>query len=97
MTLTVTDDGGAGATTSQTFTLIALSAHGYKVRGLEKVDLGWSGPSGASFDVYRNDRNVATILASGFTDNLNTKSAGSYSYKVCVGTSLCSNTATVSF
>jgi hypothetical protein len=97
VTLTVTDDGGAGATTSQTFTLIALSARGYKVKGLERVDLSWSGPTGASFDVYRNGRNVATILASSFTDNLNTKGAGSFSYKVCVGTSLCSNTATVSF
>jgi PKD repeat protein len=97
VTLTVTDDGGTSASTSQTFTLIALTARGYKVKGLEKVDLSWSGPTGASFDVYRNGRNVAAILTSGFTDNLNTKGAGSYSYKVCVGTSLCSNTATVSF
>ena len=98
MTLTVTDDGGAGATTSQTFTLIALSARGYKVKGLERVDLSWSGPTGASFDVYRNGRNVATILASGFTDNLNTKGTGSYAYRVCTpATFVCSNTASVSF
>jgi PKD repeat protein len=97
VTLTVTDDGGTSATTSQTFTLIALSARGYKVKGLDRVDLSWSGPTGASFDVYRNPVKIATVLTSGFTDNLNTKGSGSYGYKVCVGTSLCSNTATVSF
>jgi hypothetical protein len=98
VTLTVIDDGGASATTAQTFTLIALSAHGYKVRGLEKVDLSWTGPSATSFDVYRNGRNVATVLASDFTDNLNTKGTGSYAYRVCApATFVCSNTTTVSF
>jgi hypothetical protein len=96
VTLTVTDDGGVTGTVSRTVTLISLSAHGYKVRGLEKVDLSWSGPSGASFDVYRDGGRIATVQAGAYTDNINKKGSATYAYKVCVA-SVCSNTASVSF
>jgi PKD repeat protein len=98
VTLTVTDNGGLTGSESQSFTLIALSARSYKVRGLEKVDLAWSGPSGVSFDVYRNGGVIATVQSSAYTDNLNAKGSGTYAYRVCVPLdSVCSNQVTVSF
>lgn len=98
ITLTITDDTGATGTVSTTVTLIGLSVRGYTTRGREKVDLNWSGPSGTGFNVYRNGIRIATVQASGYTDNLNEKGSGSYAYKVCAtAVSVCSNTATVSF
>jgi PKD repeat protein len=57
VTLTVTDNEGATASTSRNVTVsappqILLSARGYKVRNLQKVDLTWSGATSASVDVY---------------------------------------------
>jgi large repetitive protein len=98
VTLTVTDNAGASATTSQSRSLIALSVGGYKVKGLEKVDLSWTGPGGTSFDVYRDGGKIATVQAAAYTDNLNTRGAGTYTYKVCApAASTCSNQTTVSF
>jgi hypothetical protein len=98
VSLAVTDDGGATDTVSETVTLIRLSASGYKVRGFEKVDLSWNGPSGASFDVYRNGLKIATVQASSYTDNINKKGSGSYAYRVCAPSiGSCSNEAVVSF
>jgi hypothetical protein len=93
----VTDNFGATASASQAVTLIQLSVHGYKVKGLEKVDLSWSGPSGASFDVYRNGTKIATLSTTAYTDTVG-KGAGSYTYQVCApALGSCSNEATVSF
>ena len=33
---------------------MAVSARGYKANGIKKVDLAWNGPSGTSFDIYRD-------------------------------------------
>jgi PKD repeat protein len=97
VTLTVTDNSGATAAASQTVSLIQLSARGYKVKGLEKVDLAWSGASGASFDVYRNGTMIATVSSTTYTDSLG-KGPGSYTYQACDSTGAnCSNEATVSF
>jgi PKD repeat protein len=98
VTLTVTDNAGAAASESQTVTLIALAANGYKVKGLEKADLSWSGPGGASFDVYRNGAKIASVQATSYTDDINTKGPATYTYWVCApATSTCSNKATVNF
>jgi hypothetical protein len=97
-TLTVTDNAGASANSQEAFNPISLAARGGKQNGHEKVDLSWSGASGASFDIYRNDRKIATAQALAYTDNLNTNAAGTYTYRICAtGSSVCSNQVLVSF
>jgi subtilisin family serine protease len=106
VSLTVTDDKGATGSTSQSVTVSApppsgftLSVRAYKVQGLQKADLTWSGASAASIDVYRNGTRIATVANSGaHTDAINNRGAGSYTYRVCdAGTSTCSNDVTVTF
>ncbi|MGH2657359.1 MAG: PKD domain-containing protein, partial [Actinomycetota bacterium] len=105
VTLTVTDDDGTTDSDSQDVTVsdaggggISLTATGYKVRGLHKADLEWSGASSTNIDVYRDGSNVATTANDGFhTDNIDNRGGGSYTYQVCeAGTSTCSNEATAS-
>jgi PKD repeat protein len=96
--LTVTDNDGATATTSRTVTPIVLAGRGYRVNGLERVDLSWSGPSGAGFDIYRNTTRIATVQANAYTDKLNKQGSGTYTYKVCAAAfSSCSDPVTVTF
>jgi subtilisin family serine protease len=78
---------------------IVLTARGYKVKGLQKADLAWSGASTATVDVYRNGSKIVSIGGSSYTDNINAKGAGSYSYKVCDlgSTTACSNVVNVVF
>jgi PKD repeat protein len=97
VTVTVTDTAGATSTTSKIFDPISVSAHGYKQRGAQKVDLAWNGASGTGFDVYRNNTTIATGLnALSLTDTVTGQ--GSVTYRVCeTGASVCSNTVTVTF
>ena len=97
VTLTVTDNAGVSVAAVRTVTPIALSARGYKVKGNAKVDLSWSGPSSAGFDVYRNGARIAALQSTSYTDNVNSKAPGSYTYRVCAELSSCSNDATVNF
>jgi hypothetical protein len=79
---------------------ITLQARGYKVHGLQTVDLFWSGLSSGAIDIYRNGVLIATVPAqSGFyTDHLNRNGRGTYTYRVCeAGTGNCSNEVTVRF
>ena len=77
---------------------ITLTARGYKVRGLQKADLTWSGASSTNVDILRNGSQIATTLNDGFYTDNNKKGGGTYKYKVCeAGTSICSNEATVTF
>ena len=94
VSLTVTDNAGASATSSQTVTVINLHAQAYRSKGHEKVDLNWSGSAATSFDVYRNHVKIATVSSTSYTDTLS--SSGSYTYQVCeAGTPTCSNPVTV--
>jgi hypothetical protein len=98
VTLMVTDNDGATGIDSQTFNLITLRARGYKVHELEKVDLAWSGPAGANFDVYRSATLIATVFGNSYTDTIGRNRSGTFTYRVCsTTTSVCSNTASVSF
>lgn len=104
--LTVTDDGGATDTATDSVTVtdptaggITLSANGYKVRGRQKADLSWSGATSTNVDIYRDSTAITTTANDGaYTDNIDNRGGGSYVYQVCeAGTSTCSNTATVTF
>jgi hypothetical protein len=98
VTLTVTDDAGATGTTTKSVTPIALTARGYKFNEVERVDLSWTGPGGASFDIYRNTGEIATVRTNAYTDKLNKKGSGTYTYKVCApAVASCSDQVTVSF
>ncbi|MFP3852752.1 MAG: Ig-like domain-containing protein [Anaerolineales bacterium] len=100
-----TDTAGQTASDSVSVTVdntadgISLSATGYKERGLQKADLEWSGATSTDVDVYRDGALIATTENDGFyTDNIDQRGSGSYTYQVCeVGTSTCSNEATVDF
>ena len=100
---TVTDTGGLTTVKQVTVTINAttsgtLKATGRKNKGSQTVDLSWSGLSGSSLDVYRNSTKWTTANDGSETDPINRKGGGTYSYKVCaVGTTTCSNTATVVF
>lgn len=74
-----------------------LEARGFKVKGIQNVELTWSGASG-SVDIFRNEAFVRTVSTSPHTDNIGAKGAGSYTYKVCnAGTTTCSNVVLVVF
>jgi hypothetical protein len=104
---TVTDNGGAQASSqvSITITLLptttgTLSAQAkYNMDGTERVLLVWSGLLGLNADVYRNNAKIKVVANSGrWTDYLGTKGPGTYSYYVCAsGTSICTRTVTVQF
>lgn len=103
--LTVTDNAGATGAVSKTVTVsapasgITLSTRGYKVKGIAKVDLTWSGATGANVDVYRNGTVITTTANDGaHTDTLPKGSAGTFTYKVCAaGTTTCSPNSSVVF
>jgi hypothetical protein len=78
---------------------LSLAVKAYKNKGLQAADLSWSGTAAASLDVYRNNLKVAKVANSGtYSDAINKKGAGTYSYYVCEsGTTTCSNTATATF
>jgi N-acetylmuramoyl-L-alanine amidase len=91
ISITVDNAGGPGG--------ITLTVIGYKVKGLEKADLAWTGATSLDVDVYRNGSLLATDANDGeYTDNIDQRGGGSYTYQVCeAGTSTCSNVVTVTF
>ncbi|MBW3671117.1 MAG: PKD domain-containing protein [Acidobacteria bacterium] len=103
--LTVTDDQGATAQTSQELTVsapssgITLAASPYKVKGHHTVDLSWSGAISSQVDVMRDGSVIATTANDGaYTDSMQNKGGGSYTYRVCeAGTSTCSSSVSVTF
>lgn len=105
VTLIVTDNSNAADTASQSVAVsspagsISLSATGYKVKGIQKADLTWSGSAAGYIDVYRNGAKITTTANDGaYTDLINAKGSATYTYKVCeAGTTTCSNTVTVVF
>lgn len=79
---------------------IQLSVSAYKVKGgLQKADLSWSGTSVAEVDVYRGGAILTRTANDGaYTDHINNKGGGSYTYKVCeAGTTTCSAEVVVTF
>ena len=74
-----------------------LSVSAYKVQGMKRADLNWSGAS--SVDIRRNAEVIESGVDNGaYTDNIGTRGGGTYIYQVCeAGTSTCSNEATAVF
>lgn len=105
ITATASDSQGKTGSSSITITVgststsIALTASGYKIKGVQHADLSWNGATSSTVDIYRNGTLiVATANDGAYTDNINKKGGGSYTYKVCeTGITTCSNEATVTF
>jgi len=78
---------------------ITLSARGYKVQGLQTVDLSWAGAISNRVDIYRKGVLHLTVPNNGFyTDHPNGHGHATYIYKVCeAGQGNCSNQVTVNF
>lgn len=107
VTLTVTDDGGATGSTTQTVTVddgtpggdISLEASGRKQRGRHVIDLAWTGTTGTNVDVYRNGALLTTTSNDGaYSDATGNRGSATYTHRVCeAGTTTCSNTTTTSY
>ena len=97
--LSVFDDDAEKATTVQDVSArhIPLSTVGYKVKGVRKADLNWNGATSTNVDIYRNGSKItATANDGSYTDNIDKKGEGTYTYQVCeAGTSTCSNKSTL--
>ena len=93
------ESGRALVTVNAPPAVITLSASGYRVRGLQKADLTWSGATSANVDIYRDGAVLLTSANDGFeTDDINVRGSGSYTYQVCeAGTTTCSEVVTVTF
>ena len=85
-------------------TSITLAATGQKVKGIQQVELAWSGTTAPSVTIVRNGAVIATVSNPGaggstYIDNLGSKGAGTYTYQVCESGAggACSNSATVAF
>jgi thermitase len=78
--------------------IVGLAVRGYRCRALQQVDLFWSGPRAARFDVHRDGQRIATVAATGYTDRIGRLGSGSYRYSAReLVTGLCSNEAAVTF
>jgi PKD repeat protein len=101
VTLTATDNGNLSDQDIQSVTAtppsggITLTASGFKNKGVNTVNLSWTGGSGP-FTINRNGSFYANDSASPYTDNTGTKGGATFTYQVC-DASTCSNTATVVF
>ena len=88
-----------GSGTTLEASAIDLEASGYKVKGVQHVDLTWIGEEGPDdYDVYRDDVLIGTVPGPTFIDNLGVKGNSSYAYRVCLaGTMTCSSPVQVTF
>ena len=96
--LQVTDEYGQQSSTTRDVTVtipaggISLTASPYKVRGVNHVDLVWSGASGSQVTIHRDGSQVDTVPNGGrHTDAIGARGPAVYRYRVCeVGTGVCS-------
>jgi serine protease len=90
--------GPSQATTSSASS-ITLTASGIRGKGGAAIaNLSWTPPG--NVDIYRNDVKIASLSKGGasYSDNIGPIPSGTYVYRVCaLGTSTCSNDATVVF
>lgn len=78
-----------------------LTAKGYKVKGVQKSDLVWTGLTSPTIDIFRNNLKILTNSNNVgiYTDSINKKGSATYTYKVCeyANTTNCTNGAQVIF
>jgi outer membrane protein assembly factor BamB len=98
-TPTATPTATPSATPTPTPGQITLTAVGYKVRGVNTVDLSWSGATSNQVDIYRDGIVRVRTANDGFhTDSTGRRGHATHTYKVCeAGTLTCSNEVTVQF
>ncbi|HSF94835.1 MAG TPA: Ig-like domain-containing protein, partial [Thermohalobaculum sp.] len=112
ITASVTDSGGLSGTDTITVTigsappppppptgLTLVSAVGYKVKGLQWVDLTWSGATGTNVIIRRDGIDVETTLNDDFhPHSIGSKGSGSYNFQICETDGItCSGVVTVVF
>jgi hypothetical protein len=89
--LEVVDGAGAIGAASASVSLIDVAATASKVRGSTRVELTWTGASGARFNVSRDGVPVASVLGTTFADALPRGPGGTLRYTVCQeGAPVCS-------
>jgi hypothetical protein len=81
---------------------ISLTAVGTKNRGVQRVQLNWTGATGSNVVVTRTGASSATFTTANdgsHLDDLNRKGSGTYQYRVCeaLNPAVCSATVTVVF
>lgn len=87
---------GSATATTDAGSAITLSANGYKIKGVQHVDLSWSGST--DVEIYRDGQLVNSVSGSSYTDNIGAKGGGNYMYQVCEGNMTnCSNEVTIIF
>jgi hypothetical protein len=108
VTASVTDSGGLTGAASVSITVntqtsdpgsaIALTANGYKIKGVQHADLVWSGATSTHVDIFKNNVKVTTTANDGAHTDVGGKGGGSYTYKVCnAGSTSCSPEVIVAF
>jgi PKD repeat protein len=102
--LIVIDKDGADASSQQVSVSvgggdITLSTSARKRKGVKIIDLSWSGATGGSVGVYRDNVLIEITPNDGFfTDTTGEKGGGSYTSKVCEsGGVVCSNEVVTTF
>jgi hypothetical protein len=98
-TATATATATPTSTPTATPATITLTATGTRGHGRRMVDLIWSGATGATVDIYRNNGLLVNTANNGrYTDTINGGGHGTFTYRVCeTGTQTCSGNATVTF
>jgi len=103
ITAAVTDSGGLPGSavvvvTVQPKPAYTLSVVARKFKEKRFADLTWAGATGTSVDVFRNNVKVLTTPNDGAQTDSPPSKGNTFSYRVCnVATTVCSNTATVTF
>jgi hypothetical protein len=105
ITAEVTDSGGSAASESTTITVgggsdssLTLSFNAFKIKGDKYAELTWSGANSDNVDVYRDGGSLITKANDGAFTHGPFSKGKPVTYQVCeAGTSICSNTVSVSW